>query len=213
MAGAGRGRHRRPYLHLPRRSARRRSAHSAAYGACESRARTCTAVGVARRRHAAPATGSGGLPASSRNVARRRRPRRQGVPRLPAGVRVAAGRRSGTGLVRRRLPVRRRAQITRAGAGYAARSNWRECASAFRDPRYAELLFRYRARNWPETLDAEETARWQAFCTARLTRHTALTKLTLDDYFARITELRSEPAAQDKLALLDQLQVWGEQLT
>jgi len=88
-----------------------------------------------------------------------------------------------------------------------------ECAAAFRDPRYAELLFRYRARNWPETLDAEETARWQAFCTARLTRHTALTKLTLDDYFARITELRSEPAAQDKLALLDQLQVWGEQLT
>jgi exodeoxyribonuclease-1 len=88
-----------------------------------------------------------------------------------------------------------------------------ECATAFRDPRYAELLFRYRARNWPETLDAEETARWQAFCTARLTRHTALTKLTLDDYFARITELRSEPAAQDKLALLDQLQVWGEQLT
>ena len=88
-----------------------------------------------------------------------------------------------------------------------------ECAAAFRDPRYAELLFRYRARNWPETLDVEETARWQAFCTARLTRHTALTKLTLDDYFARITELRSEPAAQDKLALLDQLQVWGEQLT
>ena len=89
----------------------------------------------------------------------------------------------------------------------------RECATAFRDPRYAELLFRYRARNWPDTLDAEETARWQAFCTARLTRHTALTNLTLDDYFTRIAELRSDPAAQNKLALLDQLQVWGEQLT
>ncbi len=89
----------------------------------------------------------------------------------------------------------------------------RECAAAFRDPRYVELLFRYRARNWPETLDAEETARWQAFRTARLTRHTALTTLTLDDYFARITQLRSEPAAQDKLALLDQLQAWGEQMT
>jgi exodeoxyribonuclease-1 len=89
----------------------------------------------------------------------------------------------------------------------------RECATAFRDPRYAELLFRYRARNWPDTLDVEETARWQAFCTARLTRHTALTNLTLDDYFTRIAELRSDPAAQNKLALLDQLQVWGEQLT
>ncbi len=88
----------------------------------------------------------------------------------------------------------------------------REYAASFRDPRYAELLFRYRARNWPDTLDGEETARWQAFCTARLTRHTALTTLTLEDYFTRITQLRHDPAAQEKLALLDQLQSWGEQL-
>ena len=88
----------------------------------------------------------------------------------------------------------------------------REYAASLRDPRYAELLFRYRARNWPDTLDVEETARWQAFCTARLTRHTALTTLTLEDYFTRITQLRHDPAAQDKLALLDQLQAWGEQL-
>ncbi len=86
-------------------------------------------------------------------------------------------------------------------------------AAAFHDPRYAELLFRYRARNWPETLDADEHARWHAFRQARLTRHTALTSLTLDDYFTRITELRSDPAAQGKLPLLDQLQAWGEQLS
>ncbi len=89
----------------------------------------------------------------------------------------------------------------------------RELSTNFQDPRYVELLFRYRARNWPQTLDSEETTRWEAFRTARLTRRTALTGLTLDDYFARITQLRSEPAAQDKLALLDQLQDWGEQLT
>jgi exodeoxyribonuclease-1 len=85
-------------------------------------------------------------------------------------------------------------------------------AFPFRDPRYPELLFRYRARNWPETLDAAEHARWQNFRQARLTRHTPLTGLTLDDYFARLAELRHDPAAQDKLALLDQLQAWGEQL-
>ncbi|MFC5435085.1 exodeoxyribonuclease I [Rhodanobacter umsongensis] len=82
----------------------------------------------------------------------------------------------------------------------------------FRDARYPELLFRYRARNWPETLDADERARWEAFRQARLTRHTALTGLTLDDYFARLAELRNDPQAQGKLALLDQLQAWGEQL-
>jgi exodeoxyribonuclease I len=74
------------------------------------------------------------------------------------------------------------------------------------------LLFRYRARNWPETLDADETARWDAFRHARLTRHSALTVLTLDDYFARIDVLRHDPLAQDKLPLLDQLQAWGEHL-
>lgn len=86
-------------------------------------------------------------------------------------------------------------------------------AFAFQDPRYAELLFRYRARNWPETLSVEEHARWQTFRHARLTRHTALTCLTLDEYFARLEQLRHDPAAQDKLPLLDQLQAWGEELT
>jgi exodeoxyribonuclease I len=38
---------------------------------------------------------------------------------------------------------------------------------AFRDGRLEELLFRYRARNFPETLDADERARWQAHCRAR----------------------------------------------
>ncbi|WP_199097124.1 exodeoxyribonuclease I [Dyella sp. ASV21] len=81
---------------------------------------------------------------------------------------------------------------------------------AFRDPRYAELLFRYRARNWPETLNGEERARWAAFCSNRLLKRTPLTHLTLDEYFARIAELRLEPAHQGKLAILDQLQAWGE---
>ncbi|MDE1894415.1 MAG: exodeoxyribonuclease I [Pseudomonadota bacterium] len=85
-------------------------------------------------------------------------------------------------------------------------------AFPFRDPRYPELLFRYRARNWPDTLDAGEAARWEAFRQARLTRHTALTVLTLDDYFARLEALRHDPQAQDRLALLDQLQAWGEEL-
>jgi exodeoxyribonuclease-1 len=82
----------------------------------------------------------------------------------------------------------------------------------FRDARYLELLFRYRARNWPHMLDADERIRWEHFRQARLSRHTALTGLTLDDYFTRLGELRNDPAAQDRLALLDQLQAWGEQL-
>jgi exodeoxyribonuclease-1 len=85
-------------------------------------------------------------------------------------------------------------------------------AFAFRDPRYAELLFRYRARNWPHTLSAEERERWETFRQQRLTRTTPLTALTLSDYFAQISALRNDPARSDKWALLDQLQAWGEQL-
>ncbi|GLQ99654.1 exodeoxyribonuclease I [Dyella mobilis] len=83
---------------------------------------------------------------------------------------------------------------------------------AFRDPRYAELLFRYRARNWPETLSPDERERWEQFRVERLTRSTPLTTLTLSSYFEQLQALRGDPARSDKSALLDQLQAWGEQL-
>jgi len=38
----------------------------------------------------------------------------------------------------------------------------------FDDPRLPELLFRYRARNFPETLSSEERQRWYGFCQQRL---------------------------------------------
>ncbi len=34
---------------------------------------------------------------------------------------------------------------------------------SFDDPRVPEMLFRYRARNFPDSLSAEETARWQSY--------------------------------------------------
>jgi exodeoxyribonuclease-1 len=81
----------------------------------------------------------------------------------------------------------------------------------FRDPRYAELLFRYRARNWPDTLSAEEQERWNDFRRRRLTHDTPLTTLTLDAYFARITALRAEVEGAS-LVLLDRLEAWGREL-
>jgi exodeoxyribonuclease-1 len=108
------------------------------------------------------------------------------------------------------LPDADRKLLAQVRATPAAELGQREFP--FRDPRYRELLFRYRARNWPHTLDAEETIRWDAFRRARLTRHTPLTNLTLDDYFSRLGEWRNEPSAQNRLALLDQLQAWGEEL-
>ncbi len=83
----------------------------------------------------------------------------------------------------------------------------------FRDPRLPELLFRYRARNWPETLSAPERERWDAYRRHRLRDDTGLSELTLPAYFAEIQALRTTHAGDGaRLALLDQLEHWGREI-
>jgi exodeoxyribonuclease-1 len=83
----------------------------------------------------------------------------------------------------------------------------------FRDTRYAELLFRYRARNWPDTLTADEAMRWNAFRRHRIETKSPLTTLTREEYFATIAGLRSDPALPAAhIPLLDALESWGREL-
>jgi len=83
----------------------------------------------------------------------------------------------------------------------------------FSDPRLPELLFRYRARNWPKTLTPDEHERWQEFCRMRLTESTPLTTLTVDRYFAEIIAARVNPATTGaQQAVLDQLDAWGRDI-
>jgi exodeoxyribonuclease-1 len=62
----------------------------------------------------------------------------------------------------------------------------------FTDKRLTEMLFRYRARNYPDTLNAEEKQQWQAFCINRLTGQQAGGGITFDAYVARLTELKAD---------------------
>ncbi len=83
----------------------------------------------------------------------------------------------------------------------------------FSDPRLPELLFRYRARNWPQTLDAAEQARWNDYRRQRLLRDSGLSELTLDGFRAELVALRAAHAADPgKLVLLDQLDAWGHDI-
>ena len=59
----------------------------------------------------------------------------------------------------------------------------------FVDERLPELVFRYRARNFPETLAPEEATRWMTFCRERLTGHRPGASLTVAEYEHRIREL------------------------
>lgn len=74
----------------------------------------------------------------------------------------------------------------------------------FDDERLAELLFRYRARNFPETLLAEEQLRWREFCQHRLTRPEWGAPNTLKDFGSALSAaMENATAAQQSL-----LQKW-----
>jgi exodeoxyribonuclease I len=83
----------------------------------------------------------------------------------------------------------------------------------FREARFNELLFRYRARNWPATLDAAEAERWREYRAGRLAAESGLSEYSFESYYAEIDQLRhargSEPGVT---VLLDALQAWGLRL-
>jgi exodeoxyribonuclease-1 len=84
----------------------------------------------------------------------------------------------------------------------------------FADPRLPELLFRYRARNWPQTLTHDERARWDDYRRLRLFSESGLSELTWDAFRAELTLLRVQHAGDGaRLALLDQLEAWGLGIT
>jgi exodeoxyribonuclease-1 len=82
-------------------------------------------------------------------------------------------------------------------------------AFPFRDARYPELLFLYRARNWPDTLDAAERVRWDEFRHRRLDTASPLTTITREECLALIARMRVDPAALPaQVPLLDALESW-----
>lgn len=60
----------------------------------------------------------------------------------------------------------------------------------FDDERLPELLFRYRARNFPETLNGEEQERWKSFCQQRLCDPQWGAPNTLESFNQAAAELR-----------------------
>ncbi|MHB8848182.1 MAG: exodeoxyribonuclease I [Burkholderiales bacterium] len=74
---------------------------------------------------------------------------------------------------------------------------------AFDDPRLEELLFRYRARNFPDLLSAPDNQRWQQLCAAKLF-YGAGNARTLEQLFASIDTL-AETADERGEAILAEL--------
>jgi len=81
---------------------------------------------------------------------------------------------------------------------------------AFDDPRLPEMLFRYRARNWPDSLTQEEKARWEQFRHKRLTEKNLGGGLTGSEFEGGLAQLENQPGLKPKdREILAQLREWG----
>ena len=81
----------------------------------------------------------------------------------------------------------------------------------FDDERLPELLFRYRARNFPHTLDAQEVERWHVFCQQRLSDPAMGAPITLEGFMQAADEL-SRSATPAQLKLLAEWQRYAQAL-
>lgn len=80
-------------------------------------------------------------------------------------------------------------------------------AGRFCDPRGNELLWRYRARNWPESLDPAESAEWRADVASRLSDPAYPRNLM--SFRAALEGARSTSLSAAQTALLNSLAAWA----
>lgn len=80
----------------------------------------------------------------------------------------------------------------------------------FADKRLQQLYFRYRARNWPESLSSEERRSWRDFCEERNLRGEQGATLTLQEYRRQIEELRAGELTQEQQQILEQMERWPQ---
>ena len=83
----------------------------------------------------------------------------------------------------------------------------------FDDDRLTEMLFRYRARNFPDTLSSSETQHWQKQKLERLKQPANDRQLTPETYAQEILAARQLHAGDNRAQeILDQLESWGNEI-
>lgn len=87
-------------------------------------------------------------------------------------------------------------------------AQWPE--NSFHDQRLKTLLFRYRARNFPQSLTEDESKRWQQFCHSRLFDGDSGSGLTVEQFQQQLLTLAQQQQGEREQALLDQLSKWAQ---
>ncbi|MFT6907343.1 MAG: exodeoxyribonuclease-1, partial [Oleiphilaceae bacterium] len=82
----------------------------------------------------------------------------------------------------------------------------------FVDARLPEMLFRYKARNFPGSLNEEEQDRWETYRTTKLLDGNSQ-YITFKSYFERIQEIANgENASTRDLNILEDLKYYAESI-
>jgi exodeoxyribonuclease-1 len=83
----------------------------------------------------------------------------------------------------------------------------------FKDSRLNEMLFRFRARNYPDTLGPAESGRWQKQRLARLNQPTDDRQLNPERFALEISAARASRQGDSRAQnILDQLEAWGNEI-
>jgi exodeoxyribonuclease-1 len=88
-----------------------------------------------------------------------------------------------------------------------------ETSFAFEDSRLPEMLFRYRARNFPDSLAIAERAQWEEFRFQRLTEPDGGGSICMDEFHVLIEQLlASGELSATQQSLMQQLLDYGDSL-
>ena len=75
----------------------------------------------------------------------------------------------------------------------------------FEDERLSEMLFRYRCRNYPDTLLLSEIEQWNQYRMQRMTAPDGDASIKLEEYQQQVSELRKTCTDKENIELLNQL--------
>jgi exodeoxyribonuclease-1 len=69
----------------------------------------------------------------------------------------------------------------------------------YEDTRIEEMLFRYRARNYPSTLTSVEWEKWREFCLTQLIGTSSDANITLTDFLQSIKNMPTQDEKQQTM--------------
>ncbi|BBB28946.1 exodeoxyribonuclease I [Neptunomonas japonica] len=88
-----------------------------------------------------------------------------------------------------------------------------ELELAFQDPRLEEMLFRYRARNYPWTLNEEQQSQWEQYRSDKLLVTDKRRLLTMKEFYEHLNSLyQDQNLAAAQREILEELAIYAESI-